>query len=49
MDTECGDFTKAAFQAQTDGALFYKTSEGRKDIAFLQKRKYQIQTTFGQL
>lgn len=32
LDTECGDFTKATFQAQTDGALFYKTSTGRKDM-----------------
>src|SRR5882724_5669736 len=26
LDTECGDFTKDKFQAQTDGAIFYKTS-----------------------
>jgi mono/diheme cytochrome c family protein len=32
LDTECGDFTKAAFQSQTDGALFYKTKVGRKDM-----------------
>ena len=32
LDTESGDFSKATFQAQTDGALFYKTSEGRKDM-----------------
>jgi mono/diheme cytochrome c family protein len=32
LDTECGDFSKAAFQAQTDGALFYKTEKGRKDM-----------------
>lgn len=32
LDTECGDFTKATFQAQTDGALFYKTKVGRKDM-----------------
>lgn len=32
LDTECGDFTSAAFQAQTDGALFYKTKVGRKDM-----------------
>jgi mono/diheme cytochrome c family protein len=32
LDTECGDFTKASFQAQTDGALFYKTKVGRKDM-----------------
>jgi mono/diheme cytochrome c family protein len=38
LDTECGDFTKAAFQAQTDGALFYKTSEGRKDMPSFKKK-----------
>ena len=32
LDTECGDFTKATFQAQTDGSLFYKTKTGRKDM-----------------
>jgi mono/diheme cytochrome c family protein len=32
LDTECGDFTKATFQSQTDGALFYKTYQGRKDM-----------------
>ena len=38
LDTECGDFTKPAFQAQTDGALFYKTSEGRKDMPSFKKK-----------
>jgi len=38
LDTECGDFTKPAFQAQTDGALFYKTSEGRKDMPSYKKK-----------
>ncbi|MEP7237133.1 MAG: c-type cytochrome [Ferruginibacter sp.] len=32
LDTECGDFSKAGFVAQTDGALFYKTKTGRKDM-----------------
>jgi mono/diheme cytochrome c family protein len=32
LDTECGDFTKAVFHAQTDGALYYKTEKGRKDM-----------------
>lgn len=32
LDTECGDFSKPAFQSQTDGALFYKTKVGRKDM-----------------
>ena len=38
LDTECGDFTKPAFQAQTDGALFYKTFEGRKDMPSYKKK-----------
>lgn len=38
LDTECGDFTKAPFQSQTDGALFYKTSEGRKDMPSYKKK-----------
>lgn len=38
LDTECGDFTKASFQSQTDGALFYKTSEGRKDMPSYKKK-----------
>jgi mono/diheme cytochrome c family protein len=38
LDTECGDFTKAEFQKQTDGALFYKTFEGRKDMPSFKKK-----------
>jgi mono/diheme cytochrome c family protein len=38
LDTECGDFTKASFQAQTDGAIFYKTFEGRKDMPSYKKK-----------
>ncbi|MEI7735598.1 MAG: c-type cytochrome [Ferruginibacter sp.] len=38
LDTECGDFTAAAFQSQTDGAIFYKTSEGRKDMPSYKKK-----------
>jgi mono/diheme cytochrome c family protein len=38
LDTESGDFTLATFQAQTDGALFYKTSEGRKDMPSFKKK-----------
>ena len=38
LDTECGDFTKASFQSQTDGAIFYKTSEGRKDMPSYKKK-----------
>ncbi len=32
LKTEAGDFSKADFQAQTDGAIFYKSSEGRDDM-----------------
>ncbi len=38
LDTESGDFTKADFQKQPDGALFYKTSEGRKDMPSFKKK-----------
>jgi mono/diheme cytochrome c family protein len=38
LDTECGDFTKPKFQGQTDGALFYKTFEGRKDMPSFKKK-----------
>jgi mono/diheme cytochrome c family protein len=32
LKTEPGDFSKAATQVQTDGSIFYKTSEGRDDM-----------------
>lgn len=38
LDTECGDFTGAEFQKQTDGAIFYKTFEGRKDMPSFKKK-----------
>ena len=38
LDTESGDFTIAAFKSQTDGALFYKTFEGRKDMPSFKKK-----------
>ncbi|MEO6255109.1 MAG: c-type cytochrome [Ferruginibacter sp.] len=38
LDTESGDFTSATFKAQTDGALFYKTTEGRKDMPTFKKK-----------
>lgn len=38
LDTECGDFSSATFKAQTDGALFYKTFEGRKDMPSFKKK-----------
>ena len=38
LDTNCGDFTDEDFQSQTDGALFYKTSEGRDDMPAFSKK-----------
>jgi len=38
LNTECGDFTKPSTQSETDGALFYKTSEGRKDMPSFKKK-----------
>ena len=38
LNTECGDFTKAGFVKQTDSEIFYKTSEGRKDMPSFKKK-----------
>ena len=38
LKTEAGDFTKADVQAQSDGSLFYKTSEGRDDMPSFKKK-----------
>jgi mono/diheme cytochrome c family protein len=38
LKTEPGDFSKAATQVQTDGSLFYKTSEGRDDMPKFKKK-----------
>ena len=38
LKTEPGDFSKAAFQGQSDGALFYKISEGRDDMPSFKKK-----------
>jgi mono/diheme cytochrome c family protein len=38
LETECGNFTTAAFQKQPDGSIFYKTSEGRKDMPSYKKK-----------
>lgn len=38
LDTESGDFSKPSFQAQTDGAIFYKSSEGRDDMPSFKKK-----------
>jgi mono/diheme cytochrome c family protein len=38
LETTPPDFTKAALQGQTDGSLFYKTSEGRGDMPGFKKK-----------
>lgn len=38
LKTAPGDFTSADFQAQTDGALYYKTTEGRDDMPNFKKK-----------
>ena len=38
LKTQPSDFTKAAFQGQTDGSLFLKVSEGRDDMPSFKKK-----------
>jgi len=38
LKTQPGDFTQASTQGETDGALFYKTSEGREDMPSFKKK-----------
>jgi mono/diheme cytochrome c family protein len=38
LKTTPGDFTRADVQSQTDGSIFYKTSEGRKDMPSFKKK-----------
>ncbi len=38
LDTPSGDFTEEDFQAQSDGAIFYKTREGRDDMPTFKKK-----------
>ena len=38
LDTKPGDFTMASVQAETDGAFFYKITEGRKDMPSFKKK-----------
>jgi len=38
LKTEPGDFSKATFQSQTDGSIFYKLSEGREDMPSFKKK-----------
>ena len=37
LDTFCGDFNSEEFQSQTDGELFYKTTEGRDEMPSFKK------------
>ena len=38
LDTPTGDFSTAEAQKQSDGALFYKTLEGRDDMPSFKKK-----------
>jgi mono/diheme cytochrome c family protein len=38
LKTEPGDFSTSAFQSQSDGAIFYKISEGRDDMPSFKKK-----------
>ena len=38
LDIPAGDFTKAITQSETDGALFWKNSEGRKPMPSFKKK-----------
>jgi mono/diheme cytochrome c family protein len=38
LETAPPDFTKAIFQGQTDGSIFYKTAEGRGDMPSFKKK-----------
>jgi len=38
LKTEPGDFAKPETQSQTDGSLFYKSSEGRDDMPSFKKK-----------
>jgi mono/diheme cytochrome c family protein len=38
LKTEPGNFTKADVQSQSDGSLFYKSSEGRDDMPSFKKK-----------
>ncbi len=38
LKTKCGDFSIADFQGQSDGALFFKISEGRDDMPSFKKK-----------
>ncbi len=43
LTTSCGDFTSKVFSAQTDGAIFYKTREGRTDMPSFKKKIPEVE------
>ncbi len=43
LDIPAGDFTKAITQSQSDGALFWKISEGRKPMPSFKKKLNETQ------
>ena len=43
LDIPAGDFTKATTQSQSDGALFWKISEGRKPMPSFKKKLNETQ------
>ena len=38
LKTKCGNFSTGDFQKQTDGAIYYKTIEGRDDMPSFKKK-----------
>lgn len=38
LETPAGDFTSEEFKAQSDGTLYYKTTEGRDDMPSFKKK-----------
>lgn len=38
LDTEPGNFSTSSFQSQSDGSLYYKTTEGRDDMPSFKKK-----------
>lgn len=38
LETPAGDFSSVEFQSQTDGELYYKTTEGRDDMPSFKKK-----------
>ncbi|GAB2821044.1 c-type cytochrome [Ferruginibacter profundus] len=43
LDIPAGDFTKATTQGQSDGALYWKVSEGRKPMPSFKKKLNETQ------